>query len=379
MDELNLYISGEIGFETTADGVREQIKQNASASLVFVHIASPGGGVYQGRQISAILKNLSGKTVAMIDSYCGSIATQIALSCDEVRIDPQARFMIHNSATAIEGNKEEMKKAVTELARIDQELAQVYVQKTGLPIETVNEMMVSERIMTGEEAVKLGFADTLLQPMKAVAKFELEYIDKMEQNEIQEVQKSTNKILDMMNKFMGVKSDEQQEPKNIAVELADGATVFVRSEDGEFEGKQAYMVDADGEVTETPAPDGTHALRDGRSITVENGIITSVQETPEAMEDDKEKEEMKAKIAELEAKLKAEVTAKAEAEVVNNTMMEQMKQLSEEVKNLSSLTVGKPFEADKGHVAPPSKDATPEAPTGHKMDAFAKQLTERFK
>jgi ATP-dependent protease ClpP protease subunit len=375
MNELHIYISNEIGEQTTAESVREQIAINPTAKNVIVHIASPGGSVYQGRQIAAEIAKLPGHKIAIVDSYVGSIATKIANVCDEVQIDPQARYMIHNSAVGTEGDRHELTAAVNELSRIDDELANDYAKKTGLSIDVIKSMMDKETIMSGSEAVKLGFADTLLKPLKAVAYFKTEN-NIMKDNEISEVKKTSNKILDILNKMLG-----KSEPKNMAVELEDGTSIFVQSEDGEFEGKPVFLVDAEGQVTQTPAPDGSHKLRDGRTITVENGIVTSVAETSAeeaaapAAEMDKEKEEMKSKIAELEAKIAASAQAKAEAEAQNKTIMDQVQNLALEVKNLSSLTAGKKFEVDKGYVAPKGKDVNPEPVAKSTLDGFANYLS----
>lgn len=375
MEELHIYISNEIGTHTTAYSVRDQISINPDAKTIYVHIASPGGSVYQGRQIAAEIAKLSGRKIAIIDSYVGSIATKIANVCDEVQIDPQARYMIHNSAVGVEGDRHEVQSAFNELNRIDEELASDYAKKTGLSVDEIKLMMDKETIMSGSEAVKLGFADLLLEPIKAVAYFKLEN-KSMEQNEIQEVKQTSNKILEIVNKILGV---SKSEPKNMAVELADGATIFIESEDGEFEGKRAFVVDAEGEVTSTPAPDGTHELRDGRSITVSEGVITSVQEAvePEAVMDE-EKEKMRARIAELEAQIAGATTAKTEVELQNKSMMDQVKALAKEVETLSSLTVGKAFEAEKGHVAPKNKDTQPQPSSGSNLDDFTNRIKARF-
>ena len=59
----------------------------------------------------------------------------------------------------------------------------------------------------------------------------------------------------------------------LEIELDNGALIYVETEDGEIEGKRAFMV-----ATGEPAPDGNHNLIDGRTITVQGGVIVSVSE-----------------------------------------------------------------------------------------------------
>lgn len=105
--------------------------------------------------------------------------------------------------------------------------------------------------------------------------------------------------------FLALKNAIGMGAKNLALELEDGNTINIDSEDGEFVGKP------------TDAPDGTHKLRDGRTITVAGGIVSAITEAVAednavAMGDD-EMEKMKAEIVALKAELEAANASKAEA------------------------------------------------------------------
>lgn len=351
MADLHLYIYDEVteGLEKT---IQNELKQMPDAENIYVHISSPGGGVYTGWTVGNILANQKKKTIALIEGFCASIATYIALSCDEVQMADTAQFMIHNASLGFaEGNKNDLNQYAKQLDKIDQDLISKYVKKTGLSRDQISKMMDEETFLNSEETIKMGFADGLMKPLKAVAKFDFNMDNKEEVTGLfKNIQNTLKKILN------NTEPKAETEPSNMTLELEDGKMIFVRSEDGEMEGKPVVMADEEGNPTEEPAPDGTHRLRDGRSITVEGGVVVSVQE------EDEEDEEMAAKLKEYEDKIKdleTQLAAKAEAEAkseeAQNEMKEQFKNLASQVEQLQKVTVGTPFKADKPVTQPQNK------------------------
>lgn len=118
---------------------------------------------------------------------------------------------------------------------------------------------------------------------------------------IEMAMKSEERISAMERAVNALKAWVKGSVKAMSVTLADGAQIFVYSEDGEFEGKKAVLME-NGEPTETPAPAGSHALQDGREIVVgEGGIIQEVKEATAGMSE----EEMQALIAQKEQEMAA--------------------------------------------------------------------------
>jgi hypothetical protein len=149
--------------------------------------------------------------------------------------------------------------------------------------------------------------------------------------------------------------------------LEDGSSIFIESEDGELEGKNAFVADAEGNPTEEAAPNGTHLLRDGRSITIEEGVVTSVQEATDEVEN------LKNTIAELEAKLQEKEEAEAKSNGELEEAKSQMLELIKDVENLKKMTVGGDEPVKKPYVKPQNKFDTLKE-TGHVLDDFAKQI-----
>ena len=119
--------------------------------------------------------------------------------------------------------------------------------------------------------------------------------------------------------------------KAMSVKLADGTELFIDSEDGEVEGKTAYIA-SEGLPTEEVAPAGPHDLEDGRKITVgEGGVIESVSEAaPQAMTE----EEMKAQVAAMEQEKMNALQAKEAMETELTAVKAQLAQSEEKSKEV---------------------------------------------
>ena len=70
--------------------------------------------------------------------------------------------MIHRASTVALGNSDEMRQAAKELDEVDDAIAAVYAEKTGLPKDKCLRMMEAETWMNAQSALESGFADAIL-------------------------------------------------------------------------------------------------------------------------------------------------------------------------------------------------------------------------
>jgi hypothetical protein len=200
-----------------------------------------------------------------------------------------------------------------QLKDVEAQLSNFYVNKLELPENEVMDMMKAETWLSSSKALEMGFVSSIINekavtnrkqlPIKAQIK-----IDNNMQKEFTEEQKSW-----IEKKFNGLKSLFKLTIKNQVVKLQDGNEVFVETEDGDFMGKRVFLME-DGNMTETPAPDGEHVTEDGRTIVVAGGIVTEVKEAEDVEALKKELADAKAKAEALNAKVTELETAKAEVE-----------------------------------------------------------------
>lgn len=168
MKEGHIWIDGEIT-ENYHLNVKKELEANADASVIVLHIQSPGGSVYAGYNTYHVLKSSGKKIKAIIEGEAQSMATFISLAGDEIEIRNPSVYMIHNPSSGIQGDADMMISGASELRNIENDMAEAYATRTKLPVEKVKEMMKATTVLNAKDAVRLGFADRVLDPLRAVA------------------------------------------------------------------------------------------------------------------------------------------------------------------------------------------------------------------
>ena len=170
-DAVELLIYDEIGFfGITAKQVTDALAR-IQADTIHLRINSPGGDVFDGVAIHNALRAHPAKVVTHIDGLAASIASVIALAGDEVRIAPNAFFMIHNPWGVTIGDAIIHRKMADTLDKIaDGSIASTYRAKTGADAETVETWMDDETWFNAREAKKAGFVDVVEEAAPAEAR-----------------------------------------------------------------------------------------------------------------------------------------------------------------------------------------------------------------
>ena len=291
----HIFIYGEIGTQVTAKSVQDQIDPNATD--YEIHISSVGGDVYEGYTLYGILNALQKPTTVIIEGLCASIATLIAQAGDKVVMTNPAEFMIHNPYVQINGDSDELKEAAGQLDRIKKTIISVYRKRTGLSEDELSAMMDVESWLTAEEAKQRGFVDEVQDKLKAVAYIDTSKIKMSKENSLATMLKEG--LAELKNMIAGT-------PKNAAMlTLEDGRVIVVGTESEtptveELAGVTVTLEDG------TALVDGEYKIAEGATIVVEGGVIVSATPVAPAEEEPQESvDELKAKIAELEAALAA--------------------------------------------------------------------------
>jgi ATP-dependent protease ClpP protease subunit len=149
-----------------------QLKRVAPGQTLTLRINSPGGSTAEASAIIAMLKRYKangGRVIVRIDGYAVSAASWIAMMGDEIHIAEDAFVMIHEPSAAGERRAQEMRVAADVLEKLTASMAADYAARSGQTVERVKQMMADETWMNAQDAVRLGFADRVEQPMKMVA------------------------------------------------------------------------------------------------------------------------------------------------------------------------------------------------------------------
>ena len=147
---------------TCPNDVANAIKAKPDGERLTVLINSGGGSVFAGSEIYTLLHGRDDVDI-VIQSLAGSAASVIAMA-NHSEISPVAMIMIHNvSMFGAAGDYHDMQKNAEILKRMNEALAAAYVDKTGKSEEEILKLMDKETWLTANQAVEMGFVDTLTE------------------------------------------------------------------------------------------------------------------------------------------------------------------------------------------------------------------------
>ena len=256
---VDVYIFDEIGMGgVNAQGFIEEIK-SFKDSPMNLHINCVGGDVFDGMAIYNIIKKRTAKTTVYIEGIAASMGSVIALAADSVVMAENSLFMIHNAWGGAMGEAKEMKKTAKLLDKISGEIADIYVKKTKLPYDKVKEMMDEETWLNAEEALELGFIDSISDAIKVAAKYDVSKFKNITNKEIKNklsINIKSKKMTDELKAWFNgkvediiarVKSEnvDTDSKSKIEVTMSDEAEILNKFSD--FESK---ITEISGSVTE---------------------------------------------------------------------------------------------------------------------------------
>jgi ATP-dependent Clp protease protease subunit len=309
-----------------------------------------GGNCIDGWAIYDLLRQQDGCTItSLIEGECSSMASVILLAAakENRKAYPNAHLCIHNpafmwlntdwyerlTADALDATADKIKAQADLLRTEQQHILDVYVERTGSNAEELQALMDKDIYVDMQQAQALGFINEILPPLtakksNAPAGASINPINKTTKAMSKTSDKATRfgKVVEALKELIGL-SDE---PKMVCLEVtaADGSVLSVEREEGE------------PQVGDAASPDGTFVMEDGTEIVVEGGVITAInapepeesatteetpaaegEETPAEGEPD-ETEELRNRVAELEAELEKAnnriAELEAELEKANN-------------------------------------------------------------
>ena len=189
-------------------------------SQIILHINSEGGALFEGVAIYNLLKDSGVEVHAIIEGFCASSASVIAMSASKIIMKRGSVLMIHKPVTFAAGTSEELNKCAEALNMITENIIDIYQARTGLSRETINDLMSKESFMSGEMAKSLGFCDEYENEEKITpAKPEEE--DEQQENQDDEPERIDNIFKRQVLNFLPVKNKARDSQEN-AINLMAG-------------------------------------------------------------------------------------------------------------------------------------------------------------
>lgn len=126
-----------------------------------VRLNSGGGVASDGQAIYTILKDYPGEVEIVVDGVAASAASLIAMAGDRITMRLGSWMLIHDPAQLFavgRGTADDHRELAAFLDKIGDAYAGVYAVRSGISAEAAREIMRSETIYVGNEAVEAGFA-----------------------------------------------------------------------------------------------------------------------------------------------------------------------------------------------------------------------------
>lgn len=165
-----IIIDGVIGWDVYARSIRRQLDE-ANGDQVEIHLASPGGFVYDGLEMHNIIRDYNSNTnkvTIIIKALAASMASYISLAVPKNQryAEDNAVFMIHNVWGFSVGDYREMNKIGKYFEALTNLLAKGYSKSSGKKLDEIRQLMDDETWYFGDEIYQNGFVSKIIEHEK---------------------------------------------------------------------------------------------------------------------------------------------------------------------------------------------------------------------
>ncbi|MQU22145.1 Clp protease ClpP [Pseudomonas helleri] len=163
-------VFGDIGaFGISAKQFALDLKALGDVSHIDLRVNSPGGDVFDGIAIYNMLRNHPARVEGSVMGLAASMGSVVLMASDTINMPANAMIMIHKPWGIQGGDADAMLRYATLLDKVEVSMVHAYVTKTGKTPEEVHALLEAETWMSGAEALALGFADSITEPLQAFA------------------------------------------------------------------------------------------------------------------------------------------------------------------------------------------------------------------
>lgn len=253
---------------------------------IDMRIFCNGGSVIEGWAIYDRLRQSGKKITCIIEGKAASMATIIMLAApkENRRAYENASLLVHNPwvpswALGEQLTAKDLENQAEEMRTWQNKMVDAYVERCECDRDEIQALMDKNIFIDTKKAIELGLISSTVPAISASAsKCVSSYINTKKSNP-KAMEKKTEVKASLLDKILakiGVKTLEEAEAavqgpqaktEPVAMELntADGQTLTVEREEGE------------PQVGDKASPDGTFEMPDGKTIVVEEGVITDIQ------------------------------------------------------------------------------------------------------
>lgn len=261
---------------------------------IDMRIFCNGGSVIEGWAIYDRLRQSGKKITCIIEGKAASMATIIMLAApkENRRAYENASLLVHNPwvpswALGEQLTAKDLENQAEEMRTWQNKMVDAYVERCECDRDEIQALMDKNIFIDTKKAIELGLISSTVPAISASASKCVSSFINTKKSNPKAMEKKTEvkaSLLDKILAKLGVKTLEEAEEavkepqaktEPVAMELntSDGQTLTVEREEGE------------PQVGDKASPDGTFEMPDGKTIVVEEGVITDIQ-TADGGDDD---------------------------------------------------------------------------------------------
>ena len=151
--------------ETSAKYFRDRLDEIPDGSTIELHVNSAGGEVGEGVTIYNLLKQKAEagtKIIGYVDGMAYSVAMDIVMAADEIRMGLGTSMFLHNPWAAVAGNADQLRNMADQLDTLAAASRQLYMSRAkDLTEDELKEMMDKETMLSPDDCLKYGFCDVV--------------------------------------------------------------------------------------------------------------------------------------------------------------------------------------------------------------------------
>lgn len=275
---------------------------------IDVRIHCEGGSVTEGWAIYDKLRHTDKEITCTVEGKCASMATVVLMAApkERRRAYQNAKFCVHNPfmpafALGEYVTADDLERTGKQLREEQERILNLYVERCGCDKEEMQALMNEDKYIDTEKAMAIGLIGEVLAPVSA-KKEENNITNKKEEMNEKKVEVKQS-LLDKILAKVGLARIEDV-VLDMELSTADGETITIEKEEGE------------PQIGDVASPDGEHAMPDGTTIVIAEGVISEIRPAEEQTEEEEtnEVEDLKKALADKDAEianLKAQLETKA--------------------------------------------------------------------
>jgi len=137
---------------------------------IHLYINSPGGVVTSGLAIYDTMQYIKPKVGTLCLGQASSMAAiLLAAGAEGMRYSlPNARILIHQIMGGVQGQATDIDIHAREILKLRQKLNEILAKHTGQPLDRISVDTERDYFMSGEEAMKYGLVDKVIEHREAM-------------------------------------------------------------------------------------------------------------------------------------------------------------------------------------------------------------------